>query len=79
MVRETHQTEFRILGPLEVVEGDDALDLGGPKQRALLALLVLEASPSCRRPSAATAWWRSGPGICCGPVRTRSTFVASSG
>ena len=33
--------EFRILGPLEVGEDGRALDLGGAKQRALLALLVL--------------------------------------
>ena len=36
--------DFRILGPLEVSEGGRTLDLGGPKQRALLALLVLEAN-----------------------------------
>lgn len=33
--------EFRILGRLEVVERGQALSLGGPKQRALLAVLVL--------------------------------------
>ena len=33
--------EFRILGPLEVVENGRRLDLGGPKQRALLAALLL--------------------------------------
>ncbi|MFL5828781.1 MAG: glutaminyl-peptide cyclotransferase [Solirubrobacteraceae bacterium] len=33
--------EFRILGPLEVVEHDRPLVLGGPKQRALLAVLLL--------------------------------------
>jgi len=33
--------EFRILGPLAVVDDDRELDLGAPKQRALLALLVL--------------------------------------
>jgi len=33
--------EFRILGPLEVVEDDRPLVLGGPKQRALLAVLLL--------------------------------------
>jgi DNA-binding SARP family transcriptional activator len=33
--------EFRILGPLEVVEQDRLLRLGGPKQRALLAALLL--------------------------------------
>ena len=33
--------EFWILGPLEVVEHDGPLVLGGPKQRALLAILLL--------------------------------------
>jgi DNA-binding SARP family transcriptional activator/WD40 repeat protein len=33
--------EFRILGPFEVVDDGRALGLGGPKQRALLAVLVL--------------------------------------
>lgn len=33
--------EFRILGPLEVVEHDRALALGGPKVQALLAVLLL--------------------------------------
>src|SRR4029450_11103881 len=32
--------EFRILGPLEVVDRGHALALGGPRQRALLALLL---------------------------------------
>ena len=33
--------DFRILGPLEVVSEGRALDLGRPKQRALLAMLLL--------------------------------------
>ena len=33
--------EFRILGPLEVVEGEQPIALGGPRQRALLAILLL--------------------------------------
>jgi basic membrane lipoprotein Med (substrate-binding protein (PBP1-ABC) superfamily)/DNA-binding SARP family transcriptional activator len=33
--------EFRILGPLEVRSDGDPVDLGPPKQRALLALLLL--------------------------------------
>lgn len=33
--------EFRILGPLEVVSAGNALPLGGTKQRALLALLLV--------------------------------------
>jgi predicted ATPase/DNA-binding SARP family transcriptional activator len=36
--------EFRILGPLEVWEADRRLTLGGPKHRALLAILLLEAN-----------------------------------
>jgi DNA-binding SARP family transcriptional activator len=33
--------EFRILGPLDVRDGDQAVELAGGRQRALLALLVL--------------------------------------
>jgi len=33
--------EFRILGPLEASAGGRELSLGGPKPRALLALLLL--------------------------------------
>lgn len=33
--------EYRILGPLEVVEHGRLLPLGGGRQRALLALLLL--------------------------------------
>ncbi len=36
--------EFRLLGPLEVVEDDRALSLGGVKQRSLLAVLLLHAN-----------------------------------
>ena len=36
--------EFRILGPLEVVEGDRVVALGSGKARALLAVLLLHAN-----------------------------------
>jgi DNA-binding SARP family transcriptional activator len=36
--------EFRILGPLEVVDGDRAVALGGAQQRAVLAILLLHAN-----------------------------------
>ena len=36
--------EFGILGPLEVTRDGQALSLGGAKQRALLAILLLEAN-----------------------------------
>lgn len=35
--------EFRILGPLEVVDGDRVVELPGPRQRGLLAFLLLHA------------------------------------
>src|SRR4051794_35681744 len=36
--------EFRILGPLEVCAANGPLPLGGPKQRALLAILLAHAN-----------------------------------
>ncbi len=35
--------ELRVLGPFEAAIGGEVLDLGGPKQRAVLALLALRA------------------------------------
>jgi DNA-binding SARP family transcriptional activator len=36
--------EYRILGPLEAIDGNRVVPLGGPKQRSLLALLLLRAN-----------------------------------
>jgi DNA-binding SARP family transcriptional activator len=36
--------EFRVLGPLEVIEGDRPLELGGPRQRSLLAYLLVHVN-----------------------------------
>ena len=36
--------EFRILGPLGVVDDEAPLRLGGPKERATLAILLLNAN-----------------------------------
>src|SRR5918995_3607413 len=36
--------EFRILGPIEVLDEERRLALGGPKQRAVLAHLILQAN-----------------------------------
>lgn len=38
------ELDVRVLGPLEVRRGDVALDLGTPKQRTVLALLLLHAN-----------------------------------
>jgi DNA-binding SARP family transcriptional activator/DNA-binding CsgD family transcriptional regulator len=36
--------QFRILGPLEVLDGQHLVELGRPKQRALLAVLLMHAN-----------------------------------
>jgi DNA-binding SARP family transcriptional activator len=38
------QIRFRLLGPLEAAAGTRVLSLGGSKQRALLAVLLLHAN-----------------------------------
>src|SRR5690348_11874902 len=43
-IGEAEPAQFRILGPLEVSRSGCAVPLGGPRQRAVLALLVLEAN-----------------------------------
>jgi SARP family transcriptional regulator, regulator of embCAB operon len=35
--------DVRLLGPVEVVSNETAVALGGPKERALLAMLALDA------------------------------------
>src|SRR3954452_17177465 len=40
----TPRLEFRILGPLAVLAGGEPVSIGGPKQRALLALLLLSSN-----------------------------------
>src|SRR6266481_3229219 len=44
VVSQTGPADFGILGPLEVSRSGCAVPLGGPRQRAVLALLVLEAN-----------------------------------
>jgi DNA-binding SARP family transcriptional activator len=53
--------EFRILGPLEVVEGGRALRLGSRKQRALLALLILQAGKVVSRDRLIDDLWHGDP------------------
>src|SRR5262249_48040711 len=43
-VRTTNELEFRFLGPLQVTANGGSLPLGGAKQRAVLALLLLHAN-----------------------------------
>ena len=53
--------EFRILGPLEVIEDGQALDLGGQKQRALLAVLLLHANQVVSADRLIDALWPERP------------------
>src|SRR5207342_993596 len=52
--------EFRILGPLEVREEGEALPLGGAKQRALLAVLLLHANEAVSADRLIDALWGEG-------------------
>ena len=53
--------EFRILGPLEVSENGQALDLGGQKQRALLAILLLHGNEVVSSDRLIDGLWAAAP------------------
>jgi DNA-binding SARP family transcriptional activator len=53
--------EFAILGPLEARVDGEPLSLGGPKQRALLAMLLLEAGRVVSQDSLIEALWAESP------------------
>jgi DNA-binding SARP family transcriptional activator len=53
--------EFRILGPLEVISDGRALDLGGAKQRALLAVLLLHPNQVVSQDRLIDALWEESP------------------
>ncbi|MFI4978343.1 MAG: BTAD domain-containing putative transcriptional regulator [Solirubrobacterales bacterium] len=53
--------EFRVLGPFEVRRDDQALALGGAKQRALLAILLIEANHVVGLDRLAELLWRHDP------------------
>jgi DNA-binding SARP family transcriptional activator/tetratricopeptide (TPR) repeat protein len=53
--------QFRILGPLEAREGERLLALGGRKQRALLAVLLLHANEAVSRDRLIDELWGEFP------------------
>jgi len=53
--------EFRILGPLEVLEDGHQVPLGGSKQRALLASLLLHANEVVSRDRLIDELWGASP------------------
>src|SRR3989442_1675156 len=53
--------EFRLLGPVEVVEGGRQIELRRPKQRALLALLLLRPNEAVASDELVDALWGESP------------------
>jgi predicted ATPase/DNA-binding SARP family transcriptional activator len=53
--------EFRILGPLQVLDGGRELPLGSPKERALLAVLLLHAGAVVSRDRLIEELWGGSP------------------
>ena len=53
--------EFRVLGPVEAREDGQELPLGGPKQRVLLALLLLRANETVSRDQLIDGLWGEHP------------------
>src|SRR6266496_3141383 len=53
--------EFRVLGPLEVIDDGEPVPLGGAKQRALLAVLLLHANTVVPRNRLIDELWGTSP------------------
>ncbi|MDK1018523.1 MAG: BTAD domain-containing putative transcriptional regulator [Actinomycetota bacterium] len=66
---------FRLLGPLEVVVDGQTVDPGGPKQRALLAYLVLHLGVPVSTGTLIEAVWGDGPPD--GALRSLRTYVSN--
>src|SRR5262249_4937140 len=58
---ETGSAEFGILGPLQVLMSGRAVPLGGPRQRTVLALLLLEADRVVSMDRLAEEVWAGRP------------------
>ena len=67
--------EFRILGPLEVVERDQPLVLGGPKQRALLVVLLLHRGEAVSTDRLIDELWGERPHA--SAVKTVQVYVSN--
>jgi DNA-binding SARP family transcriptional activator len=63
--------QFRVLGPLEVVDGDRRLRLGGPRQRSVLALLLLASNRVVAIGQISQQMWGDRP-----PARSAGTLQA---
>ena len=66
-------TEFGLLGPLRVLRSGSALPLGGPRQRAVLALLLIEADKTVPLDRLVDEVWGDDPPD--GAVTSLQTYV----
>jgi peptide/nickel transport system substrate-binding protein len=57
----TSDVDFSVLGPIEARDEERELSLGGPKQRALLAVLLLERNTVVSRDRLIDALWAEQP------------------
>ena len=73
VVSETGPADFGILGPLEVSRSGCVVPLGGPRQRAVLALLLLEANRVVSMDRLAEDVWGGDPPE--GWVTTVQTYI----
>ena len=68
------RVEFRLLGPVEVVDGSGPIPLGGPKQRLVLTHLLLHANQVVAADSLIDAIWPDEPPP--GARNTLQTYVS---
>jgi len=61
--------EFRVLGPVEALDAAARVDLGGPQQRAVLALLLVRANEVVPRERLISDLWDDSP-----PATARETL-----
>lgn len=67
--------EFRLLGPLEVLEQGRRVQLGGPKQRAVLAFLLVRANGIVAADQLIHAVW--GDGAAVGARNTLQSYISN--
>ena len=53
--------DYRVLGPLEVRDRDRVVSLGGPRRRALLAVLIIRANDVVSTDQLADLVWNEDP------------------
>jgi SARP family transcriptional regulator, regulator of embCAB operon len=60
-LRYVPRVDFRVLGPFEVVGAEGSVPLGGPKQRAVLALLLARANEAVSLDALIDGLWDEEP------------------